>query len=78
MTFPDNEPLVTGATVVALVTAILACAVAFGAPISTDQREAILGVVGVVAPIAVALLVRSHVTPTLKVNADTGQSAPTP
>lgn len=63
MTFPDNEPAITAAGASALVAAILALAVAFGAPITSEQKEAILGTAAVVAPIVVALLVRPHVTP---------------
>lgn len=43
-------PDVTPAQIVALVGAIIAVAVAFGAPISDDQRDAILQLVGIVAP----------------------------
>lgn len=66
MSFTDNEPALTASGLVALVTAVIALAVAFGAPITAQQKEAIIGVVAVVAPIAVALLVRPHVTPTAK------------
>lgn len=74
MNFPDNEPAVTGGSVVAVVTALLALVVAFGVPITDQQREAILAVVGVVAPLAVALLVRKHVTPTAKVEDQVAQA----
>lgn len=63
MTFTDDEPALTAGSLSALVAAGIAVAVAFGAPITTDQKEAILGLVAVVAPIAVALLVRPHVVP---------------
>jgi hypothetical protein len=69
MTFTDNEPALTSGGVVALVGAILALLVAFGLNITDQQRQAILAVVVIVAPIAVALLTRPHVTPTIHVDA---------
>lgn len=42
-------------------TAVLALVAAFGLNLSEDQRTAILGVVAVVAPLAVALIGRSRV-----------------
>jgi predicted exporter len=67
LTFTDEEPAVTSGTIVALVTAVIALAVAFGAPITSMQKEAIIGVVGVVAPMVAVLLTRPHVTPTSKI-----------
>lgn len=64
--FADNEPAVTAGGITALIAALLALGIAFGLPITDQQREAILGVVVIVAPLAVALLVRPHVTPTAK------------
>jgi len=69
VSFPDNEPALTTGSLVALVTAILALLVAFGAQITTEQREAILGLVAVVAPVAVAVLIRPHVIPVAKIEA---------
>jgi hypothetical protein len=63
MSFQDNEPALAAGSLTALVAAAIAVAVAFGAPITAQQREAILSLVAVVAPIAVALLVRPHVVP---------------
>lgn len=68
MSFPDAEPAITAGSITALVTAILGLLVAFGASITTEQREAILGLVAVLGPIAVALLIRPHVIPVAKVN----------
>jgi hypothetical protein len=67
MTFPDAEPVITASSIVALVAAVLALGIAFGLPVTDQQREAILGLVAVVAPIAVAVLVRPNVTPNAKV-----------
>jgi hypothetical protein len=58
-----REPLVTAATVTALVTAVIGLVVAFGIDLSTEQQTAILGVVAVAAPLVVALFSRSKVTP---------------
>lgn len=58
-----NEPLVTVASITAIVGAIITALVAFGIDLSKDQQTAILGLVTVVAPLVVALVVRSKVTP---------------
>ena len=58
-----NEPLVTVGGVTAAVAALLSVLVAFGVPLSDGQQTALLGLVGVLAPIAVALVARSKVTP---------------
>ena len=58
-----NEPLVTAATIVSAVTAVLALLVAFGVPVTQEQQVAILGVVAVLAPLIVAALARPKVTP---------------
>lgn len=63
MSFPDKEPVITASAIVALVAALLSLAIAFRAPITDEQRTAIIGLVTVVAPIAVALLARPYVTP---------------
>lgn len=68
MNFSDNEPAITAGSIVALVGAVIAVAIAFGAPITPEQKEAVLGLVAVVAPILVALLVRPHVTPQAKID----------
>ncbi len=46
-------PDITPAQIVALIAAVIALAVAFGAPISTEQREAILAFVGVIAAVLI-------------------------
>ena len=42
----DDEPAVIISTIAAFLVAVIGLAVAFGAPISPDQRDAIIGVVG--------------------------------
>lgn len=58
-----REPLVTASFITALVTAVIALVVALGIDISDDQQTAILGLCAALAPVAVALLARSKVTP---------------
>ena len=57
------EPLISISSIVAGATAIVALLVAFGVPLTEDQKVAILGLVGVVAPVIVALVARGRVTP---------------
>lgn len=66
MSFPDSEPVFTAGFIVALTTAVVAVAVAWGFPLTDEQRQAILGVVALAAPFAVALLARQHVVPVAK------------
>lgn len=58
-----NEPVITAATVAAVITAILALLKAFGVPISDDQAVALVGVVGPVATLIAAVIARGRVTP---------------
>jgi len=59
-----NEPaIVTG-----VVTAVIVLAVAFGVPISDDQKSAILGLVSAVLMLAGAGVVRGKVKPTRKLD----------
>lgn len=60
----NREPLVTTATITALVSAVIGLLVVFGVPLSKEQEAAILGVVAVVAPLVVGLVARGKVTPT--------------
>lgn len=48
---------------VALVTAVVDLAIAFGAPISMDQKAAIVGAVSAVLAVVGGFVVRSQVTP---------------
>lgn len=56
-----TEPLITVGTITALVTTGLALLVAFGIPVSDDRQAAILGVIGVVAPLVVMAIGRARV-----------------
>ena len=57
------EPLISVSSIVAAATAVIALLVAFGVPLTEDQKVAILGLVGVIAPVIVALVTRGKVTP---------------
>ena len=57
------EPLISISSIVAAATAVVALLVAFGVPLTEDQKVAILGLVGVLAPVIVALVTRGKVTP---------------
>ena len=57
------EPLISISSIVAGATAVIALLVAFGVPLNQDQKVAILGLVGVIAPVIVALVTRGKVTP---------------
>ena len=57
------EPLISVSSIVAAATAVVALLVAFGVPLTEDQKVAILGLVGVIAPVIVALVTRGKVTP---------------
>ena len=57
------EPLISVSSIVAAATAVVALLVAFGVQLTEDQKVAILGVVGVIAPVIVALVTRGKVTP---------------
>lgn len=59
----NREPLVTTASVTALVAALIGLLVAFNVPLSDDQQKAILAVTAIVAPIVVGLVARGRVTP---------------
>ncbi|WP_058234106.1 hypothetical protein [Devriesea agamarum] len=61
-----SEPVISAATITAIVAALIALLIAFGIPISEDQKVAILGLVAVIAPIIV-MVARKYVTPNSKV-----------
>lgn len=59
----ETQPVLTSTTIIALVTAVIALVVAFGVELTNEQTAAILGVVGVVAPIAVGIYSSRKTTP---------------
>lgn len=73
----QREPVVTAAAIAALAGALIGVLVAFGVPVSGDQAEAILNLVGVLAPGIAALIgaviARARVSPVFE--GDAGDSA---
>lgn len=67
MSTTSNEPAVTRGVAVALVAAVIGVVVAFGVPVTDDQRDAVLILVGVAAPLIGAWWTRRHVTPSTQV-----------
>lgn len=59
----NNEPVLTAASIGALVAALLSAAALFGAPLTADQQKAVVLVVTLAFPIAVAVWARGQVTP---------------
>jgi cobalamin biosynthesis protein CbiG len=59
----ETQPIITSATVVAFVSAVLVLGVSFGLPITDEQRNAILAVVAIVAPLAVIWWPQRKTTP---------------
>lgn len=68
MPLAKNEPVITTAAITALAAAALALLVAFwpGA-LSDAQQDALMGLVAVSAPLAVAAIARGRVTPNSRV-----------
>jgi cadmium resistance protein CadD (predicted permease) len=56
-----NQPLLTAGVIGSVVVALINLLFAFGVPITPEQSQAIIGFVGVIAPIAVALIGRQFV-----------------
>lgn len=69
----NREPLLTRASWVALVTAVIAVAVAFGLPLSDEQQKSLIALAGVLAPVAAAVWARGQVTPVADPRDDDGQ-----
>ena len=69
----NREPLLTKASWVSLVTAVIAVAVAFGLPLSDEQQKALIALAGVLAPVAAAVWARGQVTPVADPRDDDGQ-----
>lgn len=65
----NNEPIITPAAITAVVTAIIAFVVAFGVNLTDQQTAAILGLVGVLSPIAIWWYGRKGTVPVDKANA---------
>jgi Na+/proline symporter len=62
-TVMKREPLLTIGTITSVLAAVLALVVAFGVPLTDGQVQALLGLAAALAPVIVALLARSRVTP---------------
>jgi hypothetical protein len=58
--YAPSEPVLSSATIVTVVTAILAAAVSFGLPLGDDQQAAVLGAIAVVAPVVLGLIARGR------------------
>lgn len=54
----DRQPVVTAAWVTSLGAAVLAALFAFGVPINDEQKVAILGLLGIVAPLVSGYVAR--------------------
>lgn len=89
MNITETQPVITSATITSLVTALLVLLVSFGLPITEDQRNAIISVVAIVAPLAVIWWAQRKTTPladpkvtvedgtvTPLIRADTGRATP--
>lgn len=61
-----TEPVISTATITAAVSAVIGVLVAFGVPLTDDQKIAVLALVGVAAPLVV-ILARKYVTPNASV-----------
>ena len=68
----EREPLLTKASWVALVTAVIAVAVAFGLPLTDEQQKALIALAGVLSPVAAAVWARGQVTPVADPRDDDG------
>lgn len=69
----ETKPVLTSTTIVAFVTAVIALFVAFGVELSNEQTAAILGLIGVVAPIVVGVYSSQKTTPLAKPEDEDGQ-----
>jgi hypothetical protein len=68
-----REPLITRASIIGAATAVLTLLVAFGVPLTDDQKLAILGFVGSVGvPAAIAWATHRKVTPVADPRANDG------
>lgn len=69
----SREPVLTIASVTALVIAVIALLRAFGVPITGDEQDAITGVVGAGGAIVSAFIARGYVTPLSSPRNSTGR-----
>lgn len=67
------QPLITTATVIAAVAALLALFVAFGVPLTVEQQTTILAIAAVIAPLLVAAFTHGKVTPLAAPRDDAGR-----
>lgn len=63
LAFAREEPVVTAATILSLVGAVLLLLRAYGVVISEDQHDAILAVVSIAGPLVAGWWARRRVTP---------------
>lgn len=81
MTQPSNgngglisrEPVITTASVTALIIAVCALLRAFGVPITGDEQDAITGFVGAAGVIVAGFIARGYVTPLSSPRTNTGR-----
>lgn len=59
----NTQPVWSVNGIIAAVSAVIALAVAFGLPLTADQKVAIIGAVSVVAPLLAAAIANPKVTP---------------
>lgn len=61
----QTEPVLTATTIGAIVSAVLALLIAFGVDLASEQVEALLTLIAVIAPVVLsAVYARSQVSPT--------------
>ena len=72
----ETQPVITSATVTSLVAAVLVLVVSFGVPITDNQRNAIISVVAIVAPLGVIWYAQRKTTPLAdpKVTVESGET----
>lgn len=59
----NTEPAITIGAITTAVGTAITLAVAFGVPVTADEKEAILGFCAAVLPIVAAFLIRGKVSP---------------
>lgn len=61
VTGPATEPLLTRGAIVAVATALLGVAAAWGLPLNPDQKAETIGLISALAPLVLAWWARRHV-----------------